>query len=110
MKRPFPRRAPLKLAFIVTMVLALGFALRLAIGVLYWDANQARTIEAWMPIGYVARSWEIPPNILAEALGVEPGALPRESLERIAAQQNLPVSEVIARLEAAIIGYQGARP
>lgn len=110
MKRPFSRHAGLKLAFVVTTVIALGFALRLAIGVLYWDANQARAIEAWMPIGYVARSWDIPPDILAQALGVEPGSLSRESLERIAAQQNLPVSEIIARLEAAIVGYKGALP
>jgi len=41
----------LRLAFFLTLVLALAFGLRLGVGIVYWNANQARPIEAWMPVG-----------------------------------------------------------
>jgi hypothetical protein len=110
MKRLSTRPAALKLAFLVALVIALAFALRLGVGVLYWNANQTRPIEPWMPIGYVARSWDIPPDILAQALNIEQAALPRQSLERIAAGQGVPVTELIARLDAAIAAHHGAPP
>lgn len=90
--------------FVLALVLVALFAARLTFGVIYWNANQSRPIEPWMPVGYVARSWDVPPETLAEALGLEPGALPRRSLERIASEQGLPVEVLIARLEAAIAG------
>lgn len=92
--------------FILALVLVVFFAARLTFGVIYWNANQSRPIEPWMPVGYVARSWNVPPKTLAEALGLEPGALPRRSLERIASEQGEPVEVLIARLEAAIAGHR----
>lgn len=110
MKRLLRPHTLLRLAFFLTLFLALAFALRLGVGIVYWNANQARPIEAWMPVGYVARSWEVPAEVLAEALGIEPGTLPRQSLERIASQQGMPVSEAVARLQAAIDAYQSTSP
>lgn len=110
MKSLLRPRALLRLAFYLMLVLAFAFALRLGVGLVYWNANQARPIEAWMPVGYVARSWDVPPEVLAEALGIESGALPRQSLERIASGQGIPVSEVISRLQAAIDAHRGTAP
>lgn len=110
MKRLYGRPVLLKLAFLVTLALALAFALRLGLGVLYWNANQTRPIEPWMPIGYISRSWDVPPEILAQALEVELASLPRQSLERIAALQGVSVTELIARLDSAIAAHHGTPP
>lgn len=110
MKRLFRRPVLLRLAFVVTLALALAFALRLGVGVLYWNANQTRPIEPWMPIGYVARSWDVPPETLAQALEIEFGSLPRQSIERIAAQQGVPVTDLIAHLDAVIAAHHDVQP
>lgn len=110
MKRLDGRPVLLRLAFLLTLALALAFAVRLGFGVLYWNANQTRPIEPWMPIGYVSRSWDVPPETLAQALDIELGSLPRQSLERIAAQQGVPVTDLIARLDAAIAAHHNAPP
>lgn len=100
------RRSPLalRIAFALALLVTLGFGLRLVASLVYWSnpANRDQPVESWMPLGFVARSWQVPPEVLVQALGLSPDERPRQTLEQIARAQGQPVAEVVATLEAAI--------
>ena len=89
-------------SFALTLVLALFFAVRLLQGVLVWPSPADVHIEGWMTVGYVAQAHAVPRDVLAEAIGIEPGARPHQSLSRIAEDQGESVAAIIGRLDAAI--------
>ncbi|MFA8385328.1 MAG: hypothetical protein ACEPO2_06855 [Pelagibaca sp.] len=91
----------LVLAFGLAVLLTVFFALRLALATLYWSdpAHFQQPPERWMTPGYVARSWQVSPQELATALGLDPNAAPRrQTLDDIAAVQGRPVGTLIAEL------------
>ncbi|KPQ12586.1 MAG: hypothetical protein HLUCCO17_00395 [Saliniramus fredricksonii] len=88
--------------FVLALVLTGFFAIRLVVSTIYWSGNQDRPIEGWMPIGYIAQSWDVPRDRLAEAIQHEPGALSRKSLAHIAEERGESVETLIARIENAI--------
>ena len=93
----------LLLAFVLALALMLFFALRTVVSTIYWS-NPARrdlAIEGWMTPGYVARSWRIERDVVAEALGLVPGER-RVSLAELAAERGVPLSEIEAALLEAI--------
>ena len=71
--------------------LALGatgfFAIRFVVHAIYWSQHREEPIVSWMTVGYVARSYEVPPELLQEALGITPGERDRRTLAEIAAEQ-----------------------
>lgn len=86
------------IAFAIAVALALFFSMRLALAAIYWsDPEHLRQQPGpWMTPGYIARSWEISPKEVAEALGLDPRAPPRgRTIEDIAAAQGRPVGDVI---------------
>lgn len=102
MRGRIARHPLLAAGFALALVLTLVFAVRLGLGALHWSAARDATIEGWMPVGHVARSWDVPRETLAEAIGIDPGSAPRQSLARIAATRGESLEAVIARIEAAI--------
>jgi len=92
----------------LALVLALGFALRLAFGPSPHDRDPE--LAGWMPVGYVAQTWNIPREVLAEALGLEPGAAPRRSLRSLAEDRGETLESLLARIEAAITAHRAAPP
>ena len=94
------------------MGLALGvavfFAVRLTLFTIYWadPAHREQAIEGWMTPGYVARSWDVPPEVIRAALpppsDLHPGTRP--TLDRIAEDAGIPLPDLIAALTAAIDG------
>ncbi|MDG3042361.1 hypothetical protein [Roseicyclus marinus] len=87
----------------LALCVALFFVVRLAVFAVYWadPAHRDQRIEGWMTPGYVARSWDLPREALQDALpDLRPGA--RATLAEIAQAEGVPLSEVIARMEAAI--------
>lgn len=95
--------------FVGACLLVVVFAIRLTFGAWYWSSHADQAIEGWMPVGYVARSWDVPRPVLAEAIGLAPGDAPRRSLSAIAAERGEPVEALIARLEAAIAAHRVGR-
>jgi hypothetical protein len=91
-------------------VLALGLALmlgaRAVVQWVYWPMHREQTIRGWMTPGYVARSWNVPPEVVGAALELEPGSWRGLTLERLAAARGVPVAELEARLLAAIVAAQ----
>lgn len=100
---PLPRWL-LVAGLVLALVLAGAFALRTVSAALYWadPAHRDQTIEGWMPPRYVARSWDVPPDVVAEALGLVSGEAGRRNLEQIARDQGVPVEALIERLTLSI--------
>ncbi|HLP66246.1 MAG TPA: hypothetical protein VK181_01875 [Rhizobium sp.] len=95
----------LLLAFLAASALALFFAARFAFYVIYWSAPEHRDqpIETWMTIGYIARSYDLPRDALAEALGLGPlGTGRRPTVEQIARDRGMSPEEFRAEIERTI--------
>ncbi len=100
------RRHPwLALAFVVALGLTLFFATRFVIHAVYWadPAHRRQPVAAWMTAGYVGRSWGLDPRAIDAEAGLPPPDGQPLTLEEIAAARGVPVAEVIAAVEAAIL-------
>ncbi len=102
-----------------TALLALALAATLVFGLraaLFWADRHERIareqpVAAWMTPGYVAHSWHLPREVVAEALAIDRNAKPpRAPLAEIAAARGVPVEALIAALEAAIAAHRAAHP
>ena len=90
--------AALSLAIIVTLV----FGVRFVTHAVYWEAHAREPVAGWMTVGYVGKSWNINPRKIDDLAGLpEPDGHPM-TLNEIAAQRGVPVSEIIAAVEAAV--------
>ena len=98
--RSHPR---LSLAFGLALALTLLFAVRLTMGVIYWSAHHEEPIRPWMPVGYVAKSWDLNPRVIDQTAGLPP---PEEghlfTLQEIADKRAVPVSTIIKQVEDAV--------
>ena len=89
-------------AFIIVAAFTAFQASRAIRHALYWSHHRDEPIHGWMSVGYVARSYRVPPNLLYEALGVQHQPHDRKPIRQIAREQNRPVHEVINILQDAI--------
>ena len=91
-------------AFALAAGLALFFALRFAAVTVYWSdpANRDRQIEGWMTPAYVARSWQVDPEIVRDALGAPIDGARRPTITRIARQTGVPKQQLIDAVRGAI--------
>ena len=96
------------IVFLVALSLTSFFLVRTVIFTLHWanPAHQEQTIEGWMPIRYIARSWNVPPEVLTEALDLETGERPRLTVAEIAAERGESVDAIAASLRAAILDHR----
>jgi hypothetical protein len=106
LRRLWRRRRGLLLATGIAALLALFFAGRFLLHVFVWEGRQDEPLAPWMTLGYVARSYDVDRDDLAQALGLDrPGRL---SLAQIAARSGRTLPEVEAELRAAIARARGA--
>ncbi len=99
------RRHPvLVTGFLLAIGLTVFFAVRMVLFTIHWSdpARQNQAIEGWMPLRYVARSWDVPPEILGAAVERAPEAGSRITVAEIAAASGRSVDDVAADLRAAI--------
>ncbi len=99
------RHPVLSLAFVAALATAVMFLVRLAVSLWVWsDAGHVnQPIEAWMTPRYVARSWDVPPEAIADALGLAAdGTGRRVTLADLADSQNRDLQALIRDLEASI--------
>lgn len=103
------RRHPLiSTVFALGLVVTLGLAVRTTVFALYWadPAHRDAPIEGWMTPGYVAHSWHLPHDAMAEALALEPGSGRPRTLDEIAAARGVPLEALIAQIEEAVRDYR----
>ena len=98
------RRFPvLATAFLLAALAALIFAANVLWGVIYWQVHENEPIEPWMTVGYIGRSWDLPPREIDRVAGLPAPVHGHPfTLTEIARQRGVPVSEVIAEVEAAL--------
>lgn len=89
-------------AFILVLVFTGLHAFRAVRHAVYWSHHRDEPIHAWMSVGYVARSYHVPPRFLYDALELQHTPHDRTPIRQIAREQNRTVREVIAALEDAI--------
>jgi len=89
--------------FVLAAALTLFFAARLTLSLIYWNdpAHRDQAIAGWMTPRYVGHSWRIPPEVLAETLGIEPGSGRPQTLAEIAAERGTTVEALAAAIAAA---------
>jgi hypothetical protein len=63
-------------------------------------------IAGWMTLPYVARTFRVPPDELAAAVGVPLDATGRRSLDDLARATGLSGEEMIARVRRAVVAHQ----
>ena len=99
---------------LVAMVAAGLFAFRTVRSALYWSQHRNDPIERWMTVNYVARSYDVPPDALWDALGLPPARPPsreaRRPLGEIATARGQSFEQVRATLEQAIARARAAGP
>lgn len=95
-------------AFIVALIVALFFAARLAYFFIYWSdpAHRNQPIEDWMTVGYVARSYDVPRDKLAEAIALKPTPGQRRTLSQLAAERGVTTETLKTELRQAIARLQ----
>lgn len=99
------RHRILLVAFFGATLIALFFATRFVISVAYWSdpAHRDQPLQGWMTIGYVSRSYDVPRDALAEALGLAPPEKgKRPTLDRLARERGQPWDAFERDIKAAI--------
>jgi hypothetical protein len=100
----------LLIGFLAAAVLALLFALRVALSVQDWPEERDADIEGWMTPRYVALSWDVPPDVIAGALSLaRDGSGRRITLDELAKERSIPVETLAAHLETAIAAYRAGQ-
>lgn len=103
----------LVLAFAVALALTGFFAVRFCVDWLDWKqpAMRDQPIQGWMTPRYVAMSWQVPREVMLDALDL-PADPPRggkpASLAVIAATRDEDTQALISQLEAAIAAFRAS--
>lgn len=108
----FRRHPILSTGFLLALVVCLVFAFRTIAFAVYWadPAHRNQPIAGWMPPRYVAHSWQVPPEVVAQALNLPAEQRGRHMpLEEIAREQGIDMDTLRARLEAAIAAYHASQ-
>lgn len=95
--------------FVLALLASLFFGVRAAM--FHWDrpgaGDPAQPIAAWMTPRYIARTWDVPPDILLETLNIERTGDGRPpTLEKIARDRGIPVETLIAEIETALRAFR----
>lgn len=101
----YPRPRWLTWALVATTALALVFAIKLGLTLLHWTAEppQDPPLEGWMTPRFVARAWDVPPDVVARALEVpQDGTGRRITLDALAQSRGQTLPDLVKALEAAI--------
>jgi hypothetical protein len=95
--------------FLIAMAVIVFFTARFVAFSLYWSdpAHRQQPPEPWMTPRYIAHAWEIPPEVVMDALGAPDRPDARPTLKEIARQRGVPV-EVVLEEARALIEAQGA--
>ncbi|MFD2175359.1 hypothetical protein [Rhodobacter lacus] len=101
------QRLPL-IGFVLAATLAAFFGGRIIVRTIYWanPEHHRQMPEGWMTPGYIARSWRLKIEDVDAVLGIENGpelvGSGPPTLERIARALDVPLSDLIDRLEVVL--------
>ncbi len=101
---------------VATIILAVALGLSVFFGVrttaswIYWNdpTHIDQPIEGWMTPRYVAMSWDVPRDVMMDALRIGKSGEGPPNLERLAEARGIPLETLIAEIEAAIAAHRAA--
>ena len=90
--------------------MTLFFAVRIVAQWIYWSdpAHRDQQIEGWMTAGYVAHSYDVPRDVIRNALPPDVPAGKHMPFDRIAAETGIDLTELVNGLYAAIEAERAA--
>lgn len=105
--------AALVLVLVVGIVLAASSALRMGRrgrGPPPPRQTDVTQIAGWMTVPYVSRTYRVPPEEVARAVGVPLDRAERQSIDELARGQGRPTDEVVTSVRDAVSAYQATHP
>ena len=96
-------------AFAVMVVITLALGFRLVFFSVYWATHRDLPVEAWMPLGYIAKSHGVPVDRLKQVTGGNVGERDRRPVSEVANESGISEQELIERLEKEIATYKQER-
>jgi len=105
------RRHPfLVLAFVLAVAASLALVGRITYRAIYWSQHQQEPVQPWMTVGYVGRSWSLDPREIDARAGLPLPELGKPfTLEQIARDRGVPVSDVITLVEQTVAAMLAER-
>ena len=93
----------LLVGFSLASMVTLFFLVRFSLSLFYWSNHQDTQIEAWMPVGYIARSYDVDRDWLMQQTGLPAEQYrPRLSIEDAARNAGIGFEDMRAQLLQAI--------
>jgi hypothetical protein len=108
-KRLWQHNRWLTLSFLITLTLALVFIIRAGVSFVYWQDHRDEPIEGWMTIRYIARSYQVDPRLVRDAVGLPDTGPDRRPLIRIALEEGRQLDAIASAIVAAIEADRRAR-
>ncbi|MDP4031489.1 MAG: hypothetical protein Q8P60_01315 [Pseudorhodobacter sp.] len=107
MKRLWQKHPLLILAFGLAMVLTLVFSVRVAMFAPHWRGSDiaAQPIQGWMTPRLIMHAYDVPPEIVAQALAIPEHSNLRLPLSELAKTRGVTVDTLLVTLNAAIAAY-----
>ena len=99
----------LRIGFVLGLVAMVFFGGRLVYFSLYWSnpAHQNQPIEAWMTIGYVAHSYDVPRERLIEALAIDRARIGRRrTLNEIAEDKGMAFADLKGEIDRVLVALR----
>ncbi len=84
------------------------FAVRLLMFTVYWadPEHRGQPLEGWMTPGYVAHSYDLSPEVVRDALELDPGDEKRRTLAEIAKASDRTLEEIQRRIDEAARAHE----
>ena len=93
----------LLIGFSTATLVTLFFLTKFTLSLIYWSNHQDAPIETWMPVGYIARSYEVDRDWLMQQTGLPADHYqPRLSVEDAATEAGISFEDMRGRLLVAI--------
>ena len=107
--RQILHRYPRLVVLLLLSVLATGFfSLRALDEMRSLAPHDSRPLAPWMTPRYIVKNHDVPPELLRDVLGDQPMDLKHMPLHRIARRLDVPLSDLVVELEAAIEDWRRA--
>ncbi len=102
----------LLVAFVVAAGLAGLFGVRAVVMAIRWHGIEATDapLAGWMTPRYVSHSWQVPPEVVGAALGIDQNKPRRVTLEQLAEDRGVPLQTLIDGLQAGIDRFRAGHP
>ncbi|MCB1333578.1 MAG: hypothetical protein KDK26_07975 [Roseivivax sp.] len=102
----------LMVAFVLALALVVFFAVRLVRDTPFWHLpdKPPDRIEPWMTPRFISHAWDVPPDVVAQALQLEhDGTGRRVTMGELAESRGIPLEDLAAAVAQAIAAFRAGQ-